>query len=102
MQAIQNHSKQLNVLLIEDNANDAEFFENHLHKLRDRAANVETCVSLTAGLDRLSQGGMDIVFLDLTLPDSSGLVTLARTQKHAPAIPIIVLTGNDDDDLATD
>lgn len=90
----------MNVLLIEDNANDAEFFEHHLLKLRDRSASLETRKSLAAGLLHLSQGSTDIVFLDLTLPDSAGLNTLITTHSQAPAIPIIVLTGRDDDDLA--
>ena len=102
MQTLPMTSRELNVLLIEDNANDAELFENRLLKLRDREAKVETCTSLNAGLDRLSLGGINIIFLDLTLPDSSGLATLARVQKNAPTTPIIVLTGNDDNELASD
>src|SRR4030088_415232 len=55
---------------------------------------------LAQGLEQLSAGEMALVILDLSLPDSHGLETFTKVYAHAPAVPIIVLTGHDDDSLA--
>src|SRR3979411_933370 len=55
---------------------------------------------LGKGLEHLAAGEMALVILDLSLPDSFGLDTFTKVYTHAPAVPIIVLTGNDDDALA--
>jgi diguanylate cyclase (GGDEF)-like protein len=59
------------------------------------------CVErLSQGLERLAAGDTGLVLLDLSLPDSLGLETFDRVYAHSPAVPIIVLTGNDDHGLA--
>jgi diguanylate cyclase (GGDEF)-like protein len=59
------------------------------------------CASrLSLGLEHLSAGGTGLVLLDLSLPDSFGLDTFAKVYAHSPTVPIIVLTGNDDQMLA--
>jgi diguanylate cyclase (GGDEF)-like protein len=55
---------------------------------------------LSIGLEHLSAGGTGLVLLDLSLPDSFGLDTFAKVYAHSPTVPIIVLTGNDDQMLA--
>jgi CheY-like chemotaxis protein/transcription elongation factor Elf1 len=55
---------------------------------------------LTLGLNRLAQGGIDAILLDLGLPDSQGLNTFTKTYEVAPKVPILVLTANDNDALA--
>src|SRR5258706_6086282 len=55
---------------------------------------------LSVGLEQLSTGGMVLVLLDLSLPDSFGLETFSKVYAHSPTVPIIVLTGNDDQMLA--
>jgi diguanylate cyclase (GGDEF)-like protein len=55
---------------------------------------------LSLGLEHLSAGGTGLVLLDLSLPDSFGLETFAKVYAHSPTVPIIVLTGNDDQMLA--
>lgn len=57
---------------------------------------------LTIGLNRLAQGGIDAILLDLGLPDSQGLNTFEKTYAVAPKEPILILTSNDDDSLALD
>jgi len=61
---------------------------------------VEQAEELSSGLERLSHGGVDVVLLDLTLPDSRGMATFERTQAFAPHVPIIVITDHDDTELA--
>src|SRR5437762_3967752 len=55
---------------------------------------------LSAALDRLAKGGIALILLDLSLPDSVGLETFAAVQRAAPQAPIIVLSGRDDESLA--
>src|SRR5260370_18923590 len=55
---------------------------------------------LSSGLDLLSKGGVDVVLLDLSLPDSKGLETFSKILAHAKELPVIVLTGFDDEELA--
>jgi diguanylate cyclase (GGDEF)-like protein len=55
---------------------------------------------LAQGLERLGAGGIALVLLDLSLPDSLGLDTFAKVYAHSPTVPIIVLTGNDDQTVA--
>lgn len=98
---IENESKSLTALLIEDNSDDAEFLSRHLRRVKQYAIRFEHCESLSSGLQRLAKGGIDIIFLDLSLPDSYGIETVARVRKEClAAIPVVVLTGSDDDELA--
>jgi DNA-binding response OmpR family regulator len=48
-------------------------------------------------LNHLAKGGVDIVLLDLGLPDGDGMDTVRRVRRLAPQVPLIVLTGRDDD-----
>ncbi len=90
--------QRLSVLLVEDSAGDARLIQE---LLRDhstlRLVWVET---LAAGLARLAQSAVDLVLLDLALPDSQGLDTVTRVVRDHPALPVIVLTGREDDGVA--
>ena len=55
---------------------------------------------LSRGLEHLAGGETGLVLLDLSLPDSMGLETFSRVYAHSPTVPIIVLTGNDDQNTA--
>ena len=88
------------VLLIEDNAGDARLICEMIAEEPDAPFEVECAERLAQGLERLSAGGIGLVLLDLSLPDSMGLETFAKVYAHSPAVPIIVLTGNDDNNLA--
>src|SRR5262249_15400082 len=55
---------------------------------------------LAPGLNQLALGGIDIVLLDLSLPDSHGLDTFQRVHAVAPRVPVVLLSGLDDEDLA--
>ncbi len=88
------------VLLIEDNPGDARLIQEMLAE--DPAAPFRLrCVDrLSRGLEALSQKQTGLVLLDLSLPDSQGLDTFAKVYAHSPKVPIIVLSGNDDQQLA--
>ena len=61
---------------------------------------LEFAEQLSTGLERLAEGGIDMVFLDLSLPDSRGLDTFSRAYAQAPQVPIIVLASLDDEQVA--
>ena len=88
------------VLLIEDNAGDARLIREMIAEEPGAAFEIECAERLAQALERLSAGGIGLVLLDLSLPDSMGLETFAKVYAHSPAVPIIVLTGNDDNNLA--
>jgi two-component system cell cycle response regulator len=90
----------ITVLLIEDNSGDARLIREVL--AADEQTRFESVHAdrLATGLAHLARGGVDIVLLDLSLPDSRGLETFTRTYAFAPLVPIIVLTGLDDTALA--
>jgi PAS domain S-box-containing protein/putative nucleotidyltransferase with HDIG domain len=93
-------NKPINVLFIEDNPGDARLLQETLAEADGARFKLECADRLSAGLERLAEGGLDCVLLDLTLPDSSELDTLARVQAQAPEIPIVVISGLDDEALA--
>ena len=57
---------------------------------------------LSPGLERLARGGIDLLLLDLSLPDSHGLETLIEAHAHSPGVPIIIMTGLDDEARAVE
>lgn len=61
---------------------------------------VHHVTELSRALEHLSDGGTDVVLLDLDLPDSTGLVTYERMAAFAPNLPVVVLTQGDDEELA--
>jgi len=96
------------VLLIEDNPADARLIReilseakrSALSSIRGYTFDLEWAECLAAGLERLAAEGVDVVLLDLSLPDSQGLETFAKVHDRALHVPIILLTGLDDEELA--
>lgn len=90
----------INVLLIEDNDQLAGLMTQILSRVPNTAFAVETCASLSDGLQRLPSGGVDLVLLDLTLPDSTGLESFTQLYNQFPSLPIVVLTALEDETVA--
>jgi diguanylate cyclase (GGDEF)-like protein len=88
------------VLLIEDNAGDARLIDLMLAEDPETPYRLNRVDRLSRALEFLSSEKPGLVLLDLSLPDSHGLETFRKIYAHSPAIPIIVLTGNDDQALA--
>jgi len=88
--------KNIHVLLIEDDADDAFLIMEMVAEEKAVTLNVEHVTSLTAGLERLKDDGIDIVLSDLGLPESRGLDTLNLLLPAAGSLPVIVLTGLSD------
>lgn len=90
------NSVPIRVLIVEDYASDAAYVRMLLGRVREVQFAVEEATDLASAVARLAAGGVDIVLLDLDLPDSRGLETLARVRSQSPEVPVIVLTGFDD------
>ena len=88
----------LQVLLIEDNPGDAELVKAALAEAG--GFQVHWAEALLPGLDRAARGDIDLVLLDLHLPDSQGLEGLHAIRAHAPSLPVVLLTGFESDALA--
>ena len=84
----------MRVLLVEDNDDDALLIRE---TLSETALEIERAERLSTALERLATGGLDAVLLDLSLPDAHGLDTIDRVLSQAPGVPIVVLTGLNDE-----
>jgi diguanylate cyclase (GGDEF)-like protein len=91
--------RALHVLLVEDSLADAELVTMMLVGA-DAAARIEHCTTLEAALGRLTDGVFDVVIADLSLPDAFGLEAVTGLRCAQPELPLIVLTGRDDDATA--
>lgn len=94
------NNKHINALLIEDNPVDARFIRELLKKEKQGIIDLKWADRLSTGLKHLDKLKIDIILLDLTLPDSQGLDTFAKVYIEAPTIPIILITSLDDEILA--
>src|ERR1700724_1117746 len=92
--------KPLQVLLVEDNAGDVRLLREMFSNERRDAFQFTHLLRMSEALNHLARGGVDIVLLDLGLPDGHGLDTVRRAHAAAPEVPVIVLTGLDDEALA--
>lgn len=92
-------NKPIKTLLVEDNPGDSRLIREMLAEARGVTFNLEYADRLQTGLEHLREGGIDVVLLDLGLPDSQGLETLSKIYAQALEVPIVVLTGLDDEML---
>ena len=90
----------MHVLLIEDNEDDAYLIGETLTERTAADVELEWVDRLESGLTRLAEGKIDVVLLDLSLPDSHGLETLDKVQRQTPDVPVIVMTHLDDEAMA--
>ncbi|MDO8302137.1 MAG: response regulator, partial [Sedimentisphaerales bacterium] len=91
--------QNIKILLIEDNLADAGLLKASLATANGSKFKIEHAVRLKDALAKLSSEHFDVLLLDLSLPDSTGLETVSAIQKISKHIPIIVLTGNEDEEL---
>ena len=89
----------LHILLIEDNAAEAFLLQESLAQV-SRPPDVIHADTLDSALRYLKENSIDAILLDLALPDSEGLATLEQANAAADYLPIIVLTGLEDEAVA--
>jgi signal transduction histidine kinase len=94
--------KALQVLLVEDSAGNAELVRHMLSKERPGNFELTHLSRISDAVAHLALSGVDIVLLDMELPDGHGLDTVRRAHAAAPGVPVIVLTGLDDEAMAAE
>ena len=99
--SVPNLSKQpLKVLLVEDSPSDADLIQESLNDLAGNPIQIDWATRLSEAFERLRENTYDAIMLDLTLPDSQPSDTIAHTRGLYPDIPIVVLTGLQNRDVA--
>ena len=92
--------KSIRVLLIEDNELDALFVDRLLTSCPDDTFSVEHVTRLADAIEKLSTEVYDVALLDLTLTDAVGLESFEKLRALDARLPVVVLTGLDDEQLA--
>lgn len=88
------------VLLIEDNLGDARLLREMLSERSTNRSNLTQVGCMSEAEQHLAEHAVDVILVDLGLPDAQGLEALRRAQIAAPRVALVVLTGTDDDTLA--
>jgi DNA-binding response OmpR family regulator len=97
---IKKSTQLIKILLIEDNPGDVRLIREMLAEVPGVSWELESTGRLSTGLECLAKKQPDIILLDLGLPDSQGLDTLVKAYAQVKTVPIVVLTGLDDEAIA--
>lgn len=92
--------EQVKILIVEDNPGDARLIREMLGESRGVSFEVDWVQQLSEAVERLRLGSVDLVLLDLGLPDSQGLDTFLKAAAAAPQVPFVVLSGLNDEAVA--
>jgi DNA-binding response OmpR family regulator len=82
------------VLLIEDSEDAKDLVQHALDRFGNGKYRLEWACSLSAGLAKLSEGPVDLVLLDLGLPDREGAATYSALREVAPTVPVVVVSAD--------
>ena len=86
------------ILLVEDDSGDAELLYELLEQVPNMQFDVTHVTRLAEATKQTNVEPYDVILLDLALPDSEGMNTIRSMVGAAPSIPIVVLTGNNDEE----
>jgi diguanylate cyclase (GGDEF)-like protein len=92
--------KNINVLLIEDNVADSRYLKEMLHDAASGKHLIHLAYNAAEAMTMLKEKEFDIVLTDLALPDTNGLDIINRIQGLNSMLPIVVLTGQSNEELA--
>ncbi|MFL5729690.1 MAG: PAS domain S-box protein, partial [Cytophagaceae bacterium] len=90
----------IRILAIEDNPGDLFLLEEILSLVKSFRSEITNTTSLNSSLQILKENNYDVILLDLTLPDSSGLKTFTKIHSAYPEIPVIILSGLPESEIA--
>jgi PAS domain S-box-containing protein len=96
------NERPLQVLLVEDNAGDVRLIREMFRNERPGSFELTHLGRMDEAEIHLAKGGTDIVLVDMGLPDEHGLASVRRSLAAAPHVPVIVLTGLEDEALAAE
>jgi diguanylate cyclase (GGDEF)-like protein/PAS domain S-box-containing protein len=88
------------LLLVEDNAGDARLLREMFSEQSSDRTEMTHAESMSAAEKHLAERPFDLILLDLGLPDAQGMGAVRRARAAAPRVPLVVLTGLDDESLA--
>jgi CheY-like chemotaxis protein len=91
--------KNIRILLVEDNPGDAYLIEDHLEEFANFSYELKNVGTLSEGLSILKNQPFDVILSDLSLPDSDGINTFLRIHAENPLIPLIILSGSNDEEI---
>lgn len=91
----------LQIGLVEDNAGDARLIQEMLREPPITQYRLTHSTSMDQLLERLEREPIEILLLDLGLPDSQGMDTFHRINSRAPGLPIVIFSGAEDEELAS-
>lgn len=95
---IHHQDPPLRILLVEDNLGDARLLQMELQRVPGLAFDLTVVGRLEAALQKLrEEPDFDVAFVDLSLPDADGLEAMDVIRHQAPHVPVVVLTGSDND-----
>src|SRR6202035_4958547 len=92
--------KSVRILLVEDNAGDARIFKEALTQARISKFELVHQETLGQALIYLAKESPDVIVLDMGLPDARGMEVVQRVRATASSVPLVVLTGLNDETLA--
>ncbi len=91
----------IRILLVEDDLGDQHLFQRHLQRSNDVAVEVQAEGTVAGAVDAIrSSPGFDVAFIDFGLPDAQGVEVIDAIQEVAPDLPLVVLTGHSDEQVA--
>lgn len=93
-------TNHISILHIEDNQADVALVQEILVEAKEFSATVLHAGQLSLGLEKLNAEAVDIILLDLSLPDSSGNSTFRAVKERARDTPVIIMTGLNDEQTA--
>lgn len=93
-------NKPMKILVVEDDADDCIILQDLFAEIEGSQFDLGLETSLVAGLNHLEKEKVDIIILDMYLSDSVGLSTFDSIHAKAPTVPIIVLSGLDNEMIA--
>ncbi|MDG0865800.1 response regulator [Candidatus Lucifugimonas marina] len=91
--------RSTSILVVEDNAGDARLIQEYLRESQTLNAELENVITIAEAVEALGRTKFDVVLLDLSLSDSSGLGSVRVLTRVSKSVPIVVLSGNEDHEL---
>jgi diguanylate cyclase (GGDEF)-like protein len=92
--------KRIHILIIAENPHDTTLIHNLLTETETNSYTMDSAATLSGGLELLAQNSYDLILLGLSLPDSQGLDTLNSLSTEVLEVPVIIMTGLEDEVLA--
>lgn len=93
-------NSSISILLVEDDPGDIALFEEMLCGAATVQFELTHCSTLSSALTLLGKRSFGVILLDLSLPDGKGIDTVVRTHAAVPNVPIVVMSGLGDEELA--